>query len=322
MTTAPIADRYRAFAVREAAGSSATLHDWALAVADDDQLLGLIGELPTGKQQPNLVLAAARLHGATPGDADSLRHTLVDGWPAVRATVLARSTQTNEAARCAAILLGLQRIHRPIALLEVGASAGLCLVPDHYSYAFSDGSRLDPGDGPGDLTIPIALGPGLRPPARMPQVVWRAGLDLNPLDPGDQADLAWLQTLVWPEHDERRERLTRAAALATRVGVQVRRGDLLVDLPALAAEAPPAATLVVVHTAVLAYLTEKQRAAAVELVTRARARRLSFVARGVDPTVPPIGAPLTPDTHFVAALDGTAYALGNGHGDRLTPVHP
>ncbi len=51
---------------------------------------------------------------------------------------------------------------------------------------------------------------GTLPPTRLPEVVWRAGLDLNPLDVTNPADLAWLEALIWPEHAHRRDRLRAA----------------------------------------------------------------------------------------------------------------
>ncbi|MBT3150670.1 DUF2332 family protein [Streptomyces sp. CHD11] len=209
-----IAERYRAFATDQAAGSSPTLQRWAEAIAEDTDLLALLTPLPPGKQQPNLVFAAAQWHGARPGDVDSLRELLTTRWTTVEATIRARATQTNEAARCAAILLSLQFVPGAVALLEIGAAAGLCLIPDQYSYTFSGDVRLDPVSGPSPVSIGIHLGDGLKPPVAMPDISWRAGIDLNPLNPADPDTLAWLQTLIWPEHEARRTRLTAAAALA------------------------------------------------------------------------------------------------------------
>lgn len=315
-----IAERYRSFAAEQAAGSSPTLQRWAEVIAEDSALLALLAPLPPGKQQPNLVFAAARWHGARPGDEDSLRELLTTQWTTVEATIRARATQTNEAARCAAILLGLQFVPGPVALLEIGAAAGLCLIPDQYSYTFSGDARLDPVSGPSPVFIDIHLGDGIKPPATMPDISWRAGLDPNPLNPADPDTLAWLQTLIWPEHEARRTRLTAAAALAAEHHVRVSAGDLRTDLGALVAAAPSNATLVITHSATLAYLDEPARQEAVEHIERLGAHRISFEARGVDPAVPHIDIPLTPDTLFVAALDGTPYALGNGHGAILT--HP
>ncbi|HUZ56387.1 MAG TPA: DUF2332 family protein [Streptosporangiaceae bacterium] len=35
-------------------------------------------------------------------------------------------------------------------------------------------------------------------PARVPEISWRAGLDLNPLDVSSDDDVRWLSCLVWP----------------------------------------------------------------------------------------------------------------------------
>ncbi|MBJ6643072.1 DUF2332 domain-containing protein [Streptomyces sp. BSE7-9] len=313
-----LAERYRDFAVHQAATSSPTLRRWAEAVAADPVLIAPLASLPPGKQQPNLVFAAARWHGARPGDVDSLRELFATRWDAFAATVRSRATQTNEPARCAAILLGLRQLRGQVALLEIGASAGLCLIPDRYSYSFNSEARLEPPSGNGPVALDISLGHGLLPPAVMPHIVWRAGLDLHPLDPADPDTLAWLHTLVWPEHEARRARLTAAATLVTEEGVRVTAGDLTTDLTRVAADAPRDATLVVTHSATLAYLDEPARRTAVEHIGRLGAHRISFEARGVDPSVPRIDTPATPDTLFVAALDGVPYALGDGHGTVLT----
>ncbi|MET7808871.1 DUF2332 domain-containing protein [Micromonospora chersina] len=317
-STETIAARYRAFADQQAADSSPTFREWALYVAASPKLLDRLSSLPSGKEQPNLVFAAARMHGAIPGDSESLHDILDAKWPQVRGTILTRSTQTNEAARCAALLLGMQQITGPIALLEVGAAAGLCLIPDRYSYTFNEIHRLDPVDATSDLTIPITLRGSLAPPSRMPDIVWRAGLDLNPLDPGDVDAVAWLQALVWPEHEPRRERLAVAARLAARENLDIQRGNVLDGLDHLAQKAPVHATLVITHSATLAYLDEHERREAVQAIAATGARRISFEGRGVDPAVPDIQAPATVETLFVAALDGMPYALADGHGNTLT----
>ncbi|MFX4272497.1 DUF2332 domain-containing protein [Propionibacteriaceae bacterium Y1685] len=312
-TTETIAARYRNFAEHEVADHSPTFCAWALHVADSPELLDRLSTLPVGKQQPNLVFAAARMHGATPGDGPSLESALTTGWAQVRATILERSTQTNEAARCAVLLLGLAQLSGPIALLEVGASAGLCLIPDRYSYVFNDSTRLDPAAGPSELTIPITAHE-LMPPTRMPDIVWRAGVDLNPLDPTDADDRSWLQTLVWPEHEDRRERLQKAAGIAAREQLRIERADLLDGLATLAPQVPTQARLVVAHSATWAYLDAEQRQQAGDAIAALGAHHLSFEWRGVDPQVPTLETPTDPDTLFVAALDGTPYALADGHG--------
>ncbi|WP_203588063.1 DUF2332 family protein [Actinospica acidiphila] len=111
-----LAERYRDFAVHQAADSSPTLRRWAEAVADEPGLLAPLASLPPGKQQLNLAFPDARWHGARPGDVDSLRGLLAGRWAAFEATVRARATQTNEAARCAALVAALDGV--PYALAD------------------------------------------------------------------------------------------------------------------------------------------------------------------------------------------------------------
>ncbi|MDX6302610.1 MAG: hypothetical protein QOF53_3824, partial [Nocardioidaceae bacterium] len=146
----------------EAAGSR-VFRAWALGVAADAEVLALLHTLPPRKRQPNLVFAAARWHGARPGPYDEVRAVLLDRWADVRATILQRATQTNEVGRCATLLPVLARLAGsgpPLALLEVGASAGLCLYPDRYSYRYTGSIdvRLDPPDGPSPVVLDCVEG--------------------------------------------------------------------------------------------------------------------------------------------------------------------
>ena len=321
---------YRDFAFR-AGGSSACFVAWAAAVADDPEVLALIDTLPVAKRQPNLVLAAARWLGApAPGPYDGLRAVLVGQWDAVREVVLARATQTNEVGRCATLLPVLAGLPGPLALLEVGASAGLCLYPDRYSYRYTDRSgdvtALDPADGPSPVVLGCAVsGPGSLP-TTLPEVVWRGGVDLNPLDVRDDDAMRWLETLVWPEHDDRRARLAAAVGLAREDPPTLVRGDLNEALPALVEQVPPEATLVVFHSAVLAYLSAEDRdlfalGMAVtpgHWVSNEGPRVLPTVAATLPgDAVPPSAVGPAP---FVLGLDGRAVAFTEGHGRAISFV--
>jgi hypothetical protein len=89
----------------------------------------------------------------------------------------------------------------------------------------------------------------------MPQIVWRAGLDLNPLDAADPAQAAWLETLIWPEQTKRLANLRAALKIAAARHPRIEKADLLGDgFARLCHEAPKDAALVVFHTAVLAYV--------------------------------------------------------------------
>ena len=308
---------YRDFGELEARGQSAIYEQWALGVADDPALITLIEELPLQKRQPNLVFACARLLGAPERDYPALRRWLMPNWSAVVSEALARSTQTNEARRCASLLPALSLIPGPLALLEVGASAGLCLFPDRYSYSYDGDAPRDPPAGPSTVLLESTTTGGMPRPRSVPRIVWRAGLDLHPLDVRDADDMRWLETLVWPEQHERRARLRAAIRIAAENPPRIVRGDASV-LASLAAQAPDHATLVVITSAVLVYLPFAERMRFVESVRSLDARWISLEGvRGL-PTVraalPDDGGS---DGRFVLALDEVPLAFTGPHGQSL-----
>jgi hypothetical protein len=302
-----IAAIYTEFATREAHGVSPGYERLSHAVSRDDAVLALVGTLPVAKRQPNLLFGVVRLLGGPVDDPAAFGEFTVANWPAIEAQMRTRATQTNEAGRCALLLPVLAALPQPLALLEVGASAGLCLYPDRYAYRYGDHPV-----GAGEPVLDCAV-TGMAPPAGRPEVVWRAGLDLNPLDVTDPADVAWLDALIWPEHAHRRARLRAAAAVAAADPPLLVRGDLVDDLPALAARAPAGATLVVFHTSVLYQVPAPRREAFAELVRALPGHWISVEG----PDVLPYDAlPPPPDRALrnVLALDGKPLAWTRGHG--------
>ncbi len=313
-----ISERYRFFAALEAHGGSAIFEAWAIGLADDPSLLALLAPLPPLKQQPNLVFAAARWTGCPVGGFGSFHDWVLGHWPEIKSTILARSTQTNEAARCSALVTALAGIDGPVALLEVGASGGLCLYPDRYSYRFErDGrvSALDPADGVSTVVIPCTLGGSIPAPAHLPHVVWRAGIDQSPIDVRDAEELRWLETLIWPEHRDRVARLHAAAQIAAADPPHLRRGDLVELLTSTAEWAPSDATLVVFHSAALSYLDAERREEFRRIVRGLEAVWVSNEGSGVLPDVAAkVPADLDVGGRFILARDGEPLALTGPHG--------
>ncbi|MGI5158502.1 DUF2332 domain-containing protein [Microbispora sp. CA-102843] len=307
MTTA---EKYAEFAAREAHEVSPTYERLARAVSRDEEVLALLGTLPPVKRQPNLLFGVVRFLGGPVEDPAAFHDYTVGNWSAIEAEMRTRATQTNEAGRCAVLLPVLAALPQPLALLEVGAAAGLCLYPDRYAYCYGD-HRIGSGE-----PVLECEATGVAPPASVPDVVWRAGLDLSPLDVTDSADVAWLAALIWPEHEHRRARLRAAAAIAAAEPPLLMRGDLVDDLPALAAQAPTGATLVVFHTSVLYQVPKPRREAFAEVVRGLPGHWIANEAPDVlpyDALPDPPGAAL----HNVLVLDGTPLAWTRSHGQAI-----
>ncbi|OCW59060.1 DUF2332 domain-containing protein [Hoeflea olei] len=314
--------RYHRFAVREASGRSPLYEQLTLGVSQDAEVLGLIASLPQPKQQPNLLLAAYRHLFGVPASYSEFRQALVDRFDAVRAIMLDRSTQTNEPGRCAVLLPVLSGLPQPLALLEVGASAGLCLFPDRYGYDYPSRSLRPPAQDQPHPVFPCRAGADVELPDRLPQIVWRAGLDLNPLDAGDPDEAAWLETLVWPEQQGRRDRLRLALDTVAEERPRIVEGDLLgPKFEALCRQAPQDATLVVFHTAVLAYVpSHDDRMRFATLVSSLADVWICNEAPGVMPHfgVSPAEAPA--QGAFLLSVNAQAAAWTDPHGAWIEPV--
>ena len=313
--TTTTADWYLGFAEREAAGHSPAYEQLARAVAASGGLVERLETLPEEKRQPNLLFAAVRALGGPVDAPRPFEDWVVEHWASVAATMRVRLTQTNEPRRCATLLPVLAGIEGPLALLEVGASAGLCLYPDRWRYAYGDTVVGDP-DRP---LLTCETTGSFTAPARVPEVVWRAGIDLNPLDVTDAEDVRWLESLIWPEQNERRDRLHTAIGLALEDPARLVAGDLNEALPALAAEAPEDATLVVFHSAVLAYLSPEDRRRFVDRVRDLPGHWVSNESPRVLPGITALVPAGREDARgrFLTALDGRPVAWAGGHGQSV-----
>lgn len=166
--------------------------------------------------------------------------------------------QTNEVGRSAVLMAGLMaiayRFPQPVETLELGASAGLNLLLDHYRYDLG-------GVAAGDPASPLLLTPewkGPPPPSAPVAVASRAAVDLRPIDPvGDRERLL---SYIWPDQPARLAQLETALTIAAADAPRVDRGDAAAWLDARLA-APPRAgvTRVVLHSIAFQYFPEATR---------------------------------------------------------------
>jgi hypothetical protein len=312
---------YRYFSEVETAGSSPTYERLTRAISDDPALVACLDELPPMKRVPTLLLAASRILDAPVDDPTKALRFMHERWGELATLMLARSTQTNEAARTATFLPLLAQIDGPIALIEVGASAGLCLYPDRYRIRYDDGPWIGPAESPVAIEVQAA---GTVPPFQGDiEVVSRTGIDLDPLDVNDEDDIAWLSACIWPEHAHRQDRLRAAVEVASREPPVLVRGDLVETIDDVLAAVPDDVTPVVFHSAVLGYLRRERRTAfAARVHAHPRARWFSNEGPDViDGVATALTAPAQAGTiaFFVVGVSGRdAVAVSDPHGRWLT----
>jgi hypothetical protein len=158
--------------------------------------------------------------------------------------------------------LAIENEGLPLALIELGASAGLNLHWDRFRhvYRFESGQERAWGDPDSPVQLSTRVRSSQLPafPAEL-SVAWRVGIDLEPIDPDDEAQWLWLRALVFPEHVERHGELEAAADLARSHPTEVLRGDAVAGVAGLLARAPRHALVCLYATAVLNQLPRDSR---------------------------------------------------------------
>ncbi|WP_156759970.1 DUF2332 domain-containing protein [Microbacterium karelineae] len=312
--------RYARFARDEAPGRSEVYAEWAAGVADDAGIALILAGLPSPHRQPPVVFAVTRMLGAPVGDYPGWARFVRENAERIVDECRARTTQTNEPLRCAPLVIALERVRGPIALIEVGASAGLCLFPDRYAYRFRTGDDvIQLGGGP--VRLDCELRGGIRAPRRLPDIVWRAGIDLQPRDARDGDDRAWIEGLVWPGETEREARIGAALDIAAADPPLLIAGDATEPgvLADLVARAPADATVGITTPGVLPHIPRAARTRLIDEIRRLPARWITIDGPGLhDAWAPPIDADAWDG--FVLALDGRPISAVDPLGGWTAPA--
>jgi hypothetical protein len=202
--------------------------------------------------------------------------------------------QTNEVRRAAIIALGLAhvsaRTRLPLALYELGASAGLNLFPDKMAIRLDD-KRL------GDAQSTLVLEPEWRgppPPDEQLETHSRQGCDIAPVDLADGDSLQRLRSYVWADQSDRMRRLETAIEIAQGNGVRVEAADAIEWTRRHVAAPLPGVCRVVFHTIALQYMQQHAREAFGLLIEEIGLRatlnaplaHLAFEADGTSPGAP------------------------------------
>ena len=209
--------------------------------------------------------------------------------------VSSRTVQTNEVRRCTALMPAFswvsQHTGKPLALIEIGASAGLNLAFDRYHYDYGAAGTGGPGSSTLRLTTDLRFGT-LPPIDPLPEVAWRRGVDLQPVDLTVPDSVRWARALLWPEQLDRIERFERAVDLVRHAPPVLIEGNAIDLLPEVALSAPDDAALLVLHSFVLYQFPAEARerlTAVLEEIARTRdVHRIGMEMLTGDRKPPPI----------------------------------
>ena len=255
LTKEVLSEKFVSFAEKECKGSSLLYEYLSREISCDDELLDICEQARDGQPIPNLFLGAVHFLLLKGYD-----HPLKEYYPSIVSNpkpyqesfitfkefcrenkneivliIKTRLVQTNEVRRCTYLYpifcAVFEKVKKPLALIEIGTSAGLQLLVDKYSYSYegneiygADNSKLLlTGKIKGENTPILSKTP--------PPIAKRIGIDLNTIDLHDGDQRLWLKSLIWPEHKERLVMLENAASYIKEYPVHLVEGDGIGLLP-------------------------------------------------------------------------------------------
>jgi len=186
---------------------------------------------------------------------------------------LQHAPQTNEVRRSGILLPGFMKIaehvgHLPMVMSELGASAGLNLHWDRFSYAYGDIKW-------GDLLSPIQLGPkweGTPIQFHDLKVVERAGCDLNPIDLQDEKTAETLLSYLWADQPERLNRTRAAIDIFNEKGLKIDKAGAIDWLKNRLTNSYENQVHIIYHTIARQYFSNDDKAQSKALIESAGAR--------------------------------------------------
>jgi hypothetical protein len=151
-------------------------------------------------------------------------------------TIATRTLQTTSPERAPQLLLALDHVSRaigkPFSLVEVGCSAGLLLLFDHYRYQLPNGQSL--GDAAAEVVISpfemVAERGSI--PSKLPQIRQRVGLDLNPVDVTDPDARRWILGCSSADRVQKFNSLRTALEYRAGIPLNIIPGDAMETVPA------------------------------------------------------------------------------------------
>lgn len=212
-------ERFIRFAEQECKGSSPLYERLSIQIAEDKELLHLSSFTQKGQPVPNLLFGAVH-YLLLLGDSHPLRNYYpslikhpekledvflpfkdfcIRNKQSIKEILQTKLVQTNEVRRCAYLYPVFcyiyEKTKRPLALIEIGTSAGLQLFWDHYCYSYGDRTMYGNLESTVHITSECRRG---NPPYRLdvPPVTSRTGVDLHINDLHDKENYLLLQALI------------------------------------------------------------------------------------------------------------------------------
>lgn len=276
-----ISQEFNRFAEHEAKTSSPLYYFWSKKIVHDEEMLKIMAKIPETQPKPNLFFASVQYVLSEKDDVlkKYVPSFTVDPLPIEESYIVLKEfvenyrteierhfhskyVQTNEVRRCTFLYPIFseiaQTVRKPLVLVEIGTSAGLLLNIDHYHYEIKQGNEtIQYGNPTSEVNLKSEnLGNHIESCPNF-EVSARYGIDLNIINLDHEEDYLWMQSLIWPEHVERRKQFHQSAKVNHSIDKTLLEGDMFTILPSIFRNSTDEQQIVLFHTHVANQFSEE-----------------------------------------------------------------
>lgn len=290
--------RFKRFA-NECSDSSKLYQFLSLHIAKEEEILRLCTNVSRGQPIPNLLFGAVH-YLLLKGVDHPLKqfymsitdkpHSMENSPPffndfcfkykdEIIQLLQTKLVQTNEVRRCAylypAFCYIYETTNKPLALIEIGTSAGFQLLWDQYKYSYGSDKIYGNKNSEVHLTADIRNGiPTFHHEA--PPVSYRIGTDLHINHVSDKNDYLWLMALIWPEHHERRRMFRNVAHMVKKSKLELIQGNGIALISKISERIKADSTICIFHTHVANQFSHEDKLRLLEKIQSISERRDVF----------------------------------------------
>ncbi|MEO0341162.1 MAG: DUF2332 domain-containing protein [Bacteroidota bacterium] len=197
---------------------------------------------------------------------------------AIEALLRTKIVQTNAINRCAYLMPIFSQLagSKAWTIIDIGASAGLNLNFDLYTYQYNGGD---------DVENPTVIISSKIKDGEMPNwtseinIKQRIGIDQNPIDLKDPSQANWLKALIWADQTKRFQRLEKAIAMQLEHPITLFKEDRIEGFRRIIDRVNEKHSIFLYHTHVLYQFTKAERVAFWQMLDELGAKRdLEYLA--------------------------------------------
>ena len=275
-----IKDRFKAFAEYECKDYAELYYKLSYDIANDDEVSNIASFAKSSQPVPNIFFGAVhylllknkknklaqfyptitKIQNKDRIPFDLFKEFCIQNEIKIKKIISERIVQTNVLNRCSYLYPVFSNIiskeGKPTTIIDIGTSAGLTLNFDKYEYWYNESKIFGESRVKNYSKIIDSEVPELKP---ISQKITKIGIDQNLINPKNEDEKLWLNSLIWADHIDRFTYMEEALKLKELDQINFIQGKSVLDFEIVINKIEKSETLIVFATHTLYQFSPEEK---------------------------------------------------------------